>query len=280
MAGVKIVTDSGADIPKPLAEELDIAVVPLTVHFGDEEFKDGVDLELSEFYRRLHAGGQPRTTQPSPTDFEAVYRRLQADADAIVSVHLSSELSGTMQSASIAAAMDGIDVPVHVVDSRSASLGIGMLAVEAARMAKAGASAEDIVQHLEAIVARQKVLFLVDTLEYLQRNGRIGRAQAFVGGLLNIKPLLTIDDGVVAPLERARGRAKARARLLELVTQGAQGQRVKVAVMHADALEEAESLASELRSRLDVEELVVGQLGATIGTHAGPGTLGVVFYSV
>ena len=228
----------------------------------------------------LHAGGQPRTTQPSPTDFEAVYRRLQADADAIVSVHLSSELSGTMQSASIAAAMDGIDVPVHVVDSRSASLGIGMLAVEAARMAKAGASAEDIVQHLEAIVARQKVLFLVDTLEYLQRNGRIGRAQAFVGGLLNIKPLLTIDDGVVAPLERARGRAKARARLLELVTQGAQGQRVKVAVMHADALEEAESLASELRSRLDVEELVVGQLGATIGTHAGPGTLGVVFYSV
>lgn len=280
MAGVKIVTDSGADIPKPLAEELDIAVVPLTVHFGDEEFKDGVDLELSEFYRRLHAGGQPRTTQPSPTDFEAVYRRLQADADAIVSVHLSSQLSGTMQSASIAAAMDGIDVPVHVVDSRSASLGIGMLAVEAARMAKAGASAEDIVQHLEAIVARQKVLFLVDTLEYLQRNGRIGRAQAFVGGLLNIKPLLTIDDGVVAPLERARGRAKARARLLELVTQGAQGQRVKVAVMHADALEEAESLASELRSRLDVEELVVGQLGATIGTHAGPGTLGVVFYSV
>jgi len=280
MAGVKIVTDSGADIPKPLAEELDIAVVPLTVHFGDEEFKDGVDLELSEFYRRLHAGGQPRTTQPSPTDFEAVYRRLQVDADAIVSVHLSSELSGTMQSASIAAAMDGIDVPVHVVDSRSASLGIGMLAVEAARMAKAGASAEDIVQHLEAIVARQKVLFLVDTLEYLQRNGRIGRAQAFVGGLLNIKPLLTIDDGVVAPLERARGRAKARARLLELVTQGAQGQRVKVAVMHADALEEAESLASELRSRLDVEELVVGQLGATIGTHAGPGTLGVVFYSV
>lgn len=280
MAGVKIVTDSGADIPKPLAEELDIAVVPLTVHFGDEEFKDGVDLELSEFYRRLHAAGQPRTTQPSPTDFEAVYRRLQADADAIVSVHLSSELSGTMQSASIAAAMDGIDVPVHVVDSRSASLGIGMLAVEAARMAKAGASAEDIVQHLEAIVARQKVLFLVDTLEYLQRNGRIGRAQAFVGGLLNIKPLLTIDDGVVAPLERARGRAKARARLLELVTQGAQGQRVKVAVMHADALEEAESLASELRSRLDVEELVVGQLGATIGTHAGPGTLGVVFYSV
>ena len=106
MAGVKIVTDSGADIPKPLAEELDIAVVPLTVHFGDEEFKDGVDLELSEFYRRLHAGGQPRTTQPSPTDFEAVYRRLQADADAIVSVHLSSELSGTMQSAPIAAAMD------------------------------------------------------------------------------------------------------------------------------------------------------------------------------
>src|SRR5690606_21464366 len=123
-------------------------------------------------------------------------------------------------------------------------------------------------------------LFVVDTLEFLQRNGRIGRAQAFVGGLLNIKPLLTIDDGVVAPLERARGRAKARARLVELVAEGAAGQRVRVAVMHADAADEAESLASELRARLDVEELLVGQLGPTIGTHAGPGTIGVVFHSV
>src|SRR5690606_15393842 len=195
MAGVKVVTDSGADIPKNVREELDIAVVPLTIHFGEEEFKDGVDLDTTEFYRRLHAGGLPRTTQPSPADFEAVYRRLQDEADAIVSVHLSSELSGTMQSAVLASTMDGVAVPVHVVDTRSASLGIGLLAIEAARMARAGAAAADIVQRLEELVARQRVLFVVDTLEFLQRNGRIGRAQAFVGGLLNIKPLLTIDDG-------------------------------------------------------------------------------------
>lgn len=280
MAGVKIVTDSGADIPKHLVEELDITVVPLTIHFGDEEFKDGVDLDTTQFYSRLQAGGQPRTTQPSPADFEAAYVKLQDEADAIVSCHLSSELSGTMQSAVLASSMDGIDVPVHLVDTRSASLGIGMMAIEAARMAKDGASAEDIVERLQGIVARQKVLFVVDTLEYLQRNGRIGRAQAFVGGLLNIKPLLTIDDGVVAPLERARGRAKARARLLELVTSGVGNEKVRMSIMHADAADEAESLAAELRSRVDVDELIVGQLGATIGTHAGPGTVGVVYYSV
>ncbi len=155
-----------------------------------------------------------------------------------------------------------------------------MLAIEAARMAKDGASAEDIVQHVQGIVQRQQVFFLVDTLEYLQRNGRIGRASAFVGGLLNIKPLLTIDDGVVAPLERARGRNKARARLVELVASGVGDNKVRMAIMHADAAEEAEALAAELRSKVDVDELIVSQLGATIGTHAGPGTLGVVFYSV
>lgn len=280
MAGVKIVTDSGADIPKHLVEELDITVVPLTIHFGDEEFKDGVDLDTTQFYSRLQAGGQPRTTQPSPADFEAAYVKLQDEADAIVSCHLSSELSGTMQSAVLASTMDSVKVPVHVIDSRSASLGIGMLAIEAARMAKDGASAEDIVQHVQGIVQRQQVFFLVDTLEYLQRNGRIGRASAFVGGLLNIKPLLTIDDGVVAPLERARGRNKARARLVELVASGVGDNKVRMAIMHADAAEEAEALAAELRSKVDVDELIVSQLGATIGTHAGPGTLGVVFYSV
>lgn len=280
MARVKIVTDSGADIPADVAAELGITVVPLTIHFGDEEYKDGVEMDAKQFYQRLYAGHLPRTSQPSPAEFEAVYRELQQDADAIVSCHLSSELSGTMQSAVLASKMDGIDVPVHVVDSRSASLGIGWMAMEAARMAKDGVDAGAIASHVRAIAERHKVLFVVDTLEFLQRNGRIGRAQAFVGGLLNIKPLLTIDDGVVAPLERARGRAKARARLLDLVAAGVGDQRVRVGVMHSDAADEAEALAEQLRQRLNVEELMVGMLGATVGTHAGPGTLGVVFYPV
>lgn len=280
MARVKIVTDSGSDIPADIAEELGITVVPLTVHFGDEEYKDGVELDAKQFYQRLYAGDLPRTSQPSPAEFEAVYRELQQDADAIVSCHLSSELSGTMQSAVLASTMDGIDVPVHVVDSRSASLGIGWMAMEAARMAKDGADADTIVAHVQAIAERHKVLFVVDTLEFLQRNGRIGRAQAFVGGLLNIKPLLTIDDGVVAPLERARGRAKARARLLDLVSAGVDGRRIRVGVMHGDVPDEAEALAEQLRERVDVEELMIGQLGATIGTHAGPGTIGIVYYPV
>jgi len=281
MAGVRVVTDSGADIPKELREELGIAVVPLTIHFGDEEFKDGVDLDTAAFYARLRAGGQPRTTQPSPADFEAVYRRLQEEgAEAIVSCHLSSEMSGTMQSAVLASTMESIKVRVHVVDTRSASIGIGLCAIEAARLARAGKPVEEIVAHVQGIVKRLQVYFLVDTLEYLHRNGRIGRASAFLGGLLNIKPLLTIDDGVVAPLERARGRAKARARLVELVKAGVGDSKVCMGVVHADAREEGEALAAELQSSLNVEELILTELGPTIGTHVGPGTMGVVCYTV
>jgi len=277
MADIRVVTDSGADIPPSLAAELGIRVVPLTIHFGDEERRDGVDLTPEEFYRRLRSGEMSRTTQPAPADFEAVYRALAEEgADMIVSCHLSSELSGTMQSANIAA--QSVDVPVHVVDTRSASLGTGLVAVEAARLAREGADIDVILARAKSVVAQQRVLFMVDTLEYLQRNGRIGKAQAFLGGLLNVKPILTLADGVVAPLERARGRAKAVARLLDRLSETAGGVPLRIAVMHGDARAEAESLAEQIRARVQVKELLIGLLGPTIGTHAGPGTLGMVYY--
>ena len=277
MADIRVVTDSGADLPKDLAAELGIRIVPLTIHFGDEERRDGADLSTDEFYRRLRAGEMSRTTQPAPADFEAVYRALQEEgADAVISCHLSSAMSGTMQSASIAA--QAVDVPVHVVDTRSASMGNGLVAIECARLARAGAGVEEILARARDVIARQRILFMVDTLEYLQRNGRIGRAQAFLGGLLNVKPILTVEDGVVAPLERARGRAKAVSRLLERMVEEAGETPQRVAVMHGDAPAEAAELAVQIRARVPVAELITAVLGPTVGTHAGPGTLGMVFY--
>lgn len=277
MAKIRVVADSGCDIPKDMADELGIRLVPLTIHFGDEERQDGVDLSPEEFYRRLRAGELSRTTQPAPAAFEAVYRALAEEGvEAIVSIHLSSKLSGTMQSASLAA--QSVAVPVHVVDSRSASLGSGLIAIEAARMARDGASVDEILERARAIVAQQQVLFMVDTLEYLQRNGRIGKAQAFLGGLLNLKPILTLEDGIVAPLERARGRAKAVARLLDRLAATAGAAPLRVAVLHGDAPAEAAALAGQIRARVQVAELFIGLLGPTIGTHVGPGTLGMVYY--
>ena len=277
MADIRVVTDSGADIPNEMARELGIRTVPLTIHFGDEERHDGVDLSVEEFYRRLRAGEMSRTTQPAPADFEAVYRALAHEgAEAIISCHMSSKLSGTFQSAALAA--QAVDVPVHVVDTRSASLGSGLVAIEAARLAREGADLEVILARINSIITQQRVLFMVDTLEYLQRNGRIGKAQAFVGGLLNVKPILTLEDGVVAPLERARGRAKAIARLMERLGETAGGVPLRVALVHADAAEAAAAVAEQVRSRVRVAEMITNLLGPTIGTHTGPGTLGIVYY--
>lgn len=276
MAVIRVVTDSGADLPRELVEELGITVVPLAINFEAERLRDGVDLTPSTFYDRLAGGEQPSTTQPSPADFEAAYRAVAEEADVIISCHLSGSLSGTVQSATIAARE--LNVPVHVLDTRSASLGIGFLAMEADRMAREGVAVPDIMTRLQTIVDEQSVLFLVDTLEYLQRNGRIGRAQAFVGGLLNIKPLLMLQDGIVAPVERARGRRAAVDRLLERMEQTAAGKPLRVGIMHANVPEEASTLRDQILTRFSVEQLIVTELGPTVGAHVGPGAMGVVFY--
>lgn len=278
MAVIKVVTDSGADIPHPFATDLDIKIVPLTINFGSEQFLDGVDIQPQTFYERLRAGDHPSTTQPSPADFESAYREVAKEADIIISCHLSGALSGTVQSATLAARE--IDVPVHVLDTRSASLGIGILAIEAARMAKSGRPIDEILPRLQSIIDTQRVLFLVDTLEYLQRNGRIGRAQAFVGGLLNIKPLLMLEDGVVTPLERARGRRAATLRLLERMAEDYSDDPFRLGIMHAGVPEEAAAFRDQILTRFNVEELTVTELGPTVGAHAGPGSLGVVYLPV
>lgn len=280
---VHVVTDSTADLTPELIKEFGVTspvhIVPLTIHFGEEEYRDGVDLSTEEFYRKLRESHQmPRTSQPSPAAFIDVYSQVSQPGETILSFHISSKLSGTYQSALLAARQFD-DRRIEVVDTRSASLGVGLIALRAAELAERGAEPDEILILCREMINHSRVFFLVDTLEYLQKNGRIGKAQAIVGGLLNVKPILTLEDGVVAPLDKVRGKAKARARLLERLIEGTSPDSVAAgAVVHAQAPEEADSLTQAVAAQFPTSRIVTGQLGPTVGTHVGPGTLGVVAF--
>jgi len=281
VARIKIVTDSTADIPQAMARDLGLTVVPLTVFFGPESFLDGVELKPSEFYAKLVSSPHhPKTSQPSPADFAAVYNGLKSETDTIISIHLSSHLSGTYQSAVLAKGMvDGVDV--EVVDSKGASMSFGVTVIEAARAVRAGWSKDQVLTLVDRMVRNVGVYFCVDTLEYLRRNGRIGKASALLGSLLNIKPVLTLEDGIVAPFEKLRGQNRVIPRLVELMQQKmGPEKRIRVAVVHADARDQAEKLLEAVRGGFEVDEATISDIGPVIGTHTGPGTLAVIFYGV
>lgn len=274
---VRLVTDSTADLPESLVRKYDITVVPLYVHFGEESLRDGVDIWASEFYYRLeNSGVLPQTSQPSPGDFLEAYRPLVEAGEEVLSIHLSRALSGTCHSAELAADMVG-GAGVRVVDSGLASLGVGMVVLEAARRIEAGAGREEAAEAVRRASQRLVVYFVVETLEYLRKNGRIGRASEFLGSLLNIKPVLTLQDGVVAPVEKARGKGKALGRIFELLHERLGDKAARFAVVHGDRPEEAASLAERVKREFNcVEPPFTGYVGPVIGCHAGPGLLGVV----
>jgi DegV family protein with EDD domain len=272
---VRIVTDSTSDLPPALCERLGIAVVPLNVHVGERVYRDGVDLDAEQFFQILAARSDiPRTSQPSPALFAETYRQLTADGSAVVSIHISSKLSGTVRSALLA--RDGLPEPeqVTVIDSLSASLGLGLLVLEAAEQARAGASRETIVSWIERRIPMVRIMFVVDTLEYLQRGGRIGRASAFLGSLLSIRPILKLEEGEVQPVERVRTRARALDRLAEFVETFPRIDRL--AILHGGAPGEAAALLDRIGARCPAERVLVGRYGPVIGAHAGPGGIGVV----
>ena len=274
MAQVKIVTDTGADLPRELADKHSIAVVPLRVNFGQESYLDGQEISSTELYEKLVTCKETAsTTQPNPQEFAKVYQELTADGSKIVSIHLSGGLSGTQQSATIAASMvpEGL---VKVVDSRQASIGVGLLVLYAAKLAENGAPQDEIIEAVKAMSSRMSTYFMVDTLEYLQRNGRIGKAQALVGSLLQIKPVLTIEDGLVAAKEKVRGKAKAERRLLEVMREDMGEQNIWVGLVHGNVPQEAERIAAKIRADFNCDRFVVSLIGGTIGVHAGPGTIG------
>lgn len=273
---VAIVTDSTADLPNDLAAARSISVVPLTLHFEGRTLLDGVDITPAEFYRRLPtATVHPTTSQPSPGRFAETYTRLLADHKEVVSIHISEKLSGTYASARQAADMTDLK-RVRVIDSHVVSMSLGLVTLAASVLAAQGLDGASIQSRIEEMRDSVETYFSVATLEYLRRGGRIGRAGALMGSVLQVKPVLCIRDGQVTPLERVRTFERALNRIIELTRAVDRGDGVCVIVGHADAQSDAERVARELEAV--AETLLIQPLGPVVGAHAGPGVVGVGCY--
>jgi len=271
-----LVTDSTADIPLDQAQADGITVVPLTVFFGDEAYLDGVDLDNASFYRKLQASKElPRTSQPSPAAFQEAFINLINDgADAILSVLLSSKLSGTYQSACTArdTLPDTVKkIPIEIIDSKNISIAMSRSIIRAAQEVKEGLSLPEIKAHILDELSRTRILCVLDTLEYVKRGGRIGGARAFLGNMLSVKPIISLKDGEVIPVEQPRTRNKAYARVAELMRDMGKIEHVSI----AESSEEfSEQLAQYVRT-VYTGDLPMYKLGATLGTHTGPGTAAI-----
>ncbi|MCB1030367.1 MAG: DegV family protein [Acidimicrobiales bacterium] len=272
---VKIVTDSAADLTPEQARDNDVTVVPLTIRFGDDEYVDGVDLDAQGFYDKMAATDVlPATAAPSPGAFEQAFRDAGANGDPVVCINLSSALSATMQSAQTAAKAIGDEINLHVVDSRSITGGQGLQVLAAAKAAQEGASAEEIVALVESLSTRTKVFGALNTLDNLKKGGRIGGAEAMIGSMLSIKPIIDISSGSVEKAGKPRTRSKAFAWLRDRLFEA--GEVENLAVLHgcADDFEELIELISPRYSR---DQITVWTIGPIIGSHGGPGVAGLVW---
>jgi DegV family protein with EDD domain len=274
---VVVVTDSTAYLPDGLADQLSVQVVPLQVVLGGRSGAEGSEVTPAQVAAALAAWVPVSTSRPTPAEFATVYREaLEAGASGVVSLHLSRELSGTWDSARLAAAEVGAD-SIRVVDSRSAAMGLGFAVLAAAEAAAAGGSPEEVYAAAVGTAERTTTLFYVDTLEHLRRGGRIGAAQALLGTALSVKPILHVREGRIVPLEKVRTVSKGTARLEALAVAAAGDGPADVAVHHLAAAERAALLAERLRTRLpQVKQFYASEVGAVVGAHVGPGVLGVV----
>jgi DegV family protein with EDD domain len=275
-----IVLDSTSDFPDAATLYPNMRVVPLYVRFGAESFRDHVEMSPEDFYARLASATElPTTSQPTPQDFLTTYEELAA-YERIWSIHLSAKLSGTYQSAALASDEIG-GGKVRLVDAETASCACSMLALAIQRRLERGTTDDEIASLVDRFKARNEVVFTVETLEYLQKGGRIGRAAAFAGALLNIKPILSVEDGVVAPLTRVRGRRKALQEFSRLFTSSTEDTpALRVAIAHANAPEwvgALTKLVEDTRPQGEIE--LVRLLGAVVGTHAGPGAVGFFWWT-
>jgi DegV family protein with EDD domain len=272
---VAIVTDSTADLPAELRERLGISMIPLNIHIGSESFRDQIDLSTDEFMRRLaETDDMPSTSQPSSGLFEQTFRTLATDHDEIVCILISSRLSGTVQSAQIAAESVRDTIRVDVVDSLNATLGCGFQVLNAAQLASEGLGAEAIAAQLRTQTSSYHVIFFVETLDHLRRGGRIGKAASLLGSALKLRPLLRVDEGQVVPFERTRTRRRAIEALVGFAENLPGIERI--AVLYNTTPEDADLLGARTRSLARQEpEILVAQLGPVLGTHVGPGTLGL-----
>jgi DegV family protein with EDD domain len=275
---IRVVTDSSCDLPQSLVDALRIEIVPLTIRFGDEELVDRDELDTDEFWHRLeHVKALPETAAPSAGAFEAKFRELLArGATGIVCINLSAHLSATMQAAQVAAAAVARDIPVQVIDSQSASMGLGNLCLTAARRAADGDSLESIVNEVVNRRDRTKLFATLDTLEFLKRGGRVGNARALLGTVLSIKPVIEVREGVVEEAGKVRTRSKA----LRLLAAKASEEKIEhLAVLHGNA-PDLDELLQLLEPVFPRDDIITGVVGPVIGTHAGPRVIGVTFQVV
>ena len=272
---IAIVTDSTADLPEDVRERLNIHCVPLNVHFGDDTFRDRVDISSDEFLRRLTSSSVlPTTSQPASGVFEKLFRDLAESHDAIICIVLSSKLSGTFQSAQVAAEAVSDLIVVELVDSLNSSLALGLQAVRAHELREGGTSHDEIARVLRNETNSYHLLFFAETLEYLHRGGRIGKAATLFGSLLQLKPLIRVEEGVVIPFERTRTRKKAIAGLEAFIAGFATIE--NLAVLHINTPDDADALLANVSARAQKIDIPIGQFGPVVATHVGPGALGVV----
>jgi len=269
--GFAVVTDSTADLPDEWRDRYGIEVVPLKVLFGNETFRDRVDMTDEEFFRRLGAATKlPTTSAPSPGEFAAVYERLAKEYEGCISIHIGAQLSATAEAARVGAQSVG-GFRVHVIDSETVTMPMAFLC----RIAAESATLEAAAAAVQERVPRCRVLALLDTLRYLEMGGRVSRAQAMIGTMLDLKPLLLVADREIKPVERTRTRARAIKRMVEFLRTELPVEHL--AVVHGQAREEAESIAAGLRAEIPELEIPIGAIGCVLGTHTGPGALGLVY---
>jgi DegV family protein with EDD domain len=269
---VKIVADSASDIPLDLAEELGITIVPVNIQFGDQVFRDRVELTTDEFYKKLQSNAVlPKTSAPAPGTFRETYEKLATESDAIVSIHVSSQMSATCDAARLACA--DFNFPVTIVDSETASMACGLLVIIAARAVLDGASQSDIVALLNSAIPRTITYGVFSTLEYLQKGGRIGKAQAFLGSMLKLNPVLAISRGEVLPVARIRTRPKAVERMCEIVRD--LGTIEEMSIMGTTNPKDTEDLANRLSPLFPKDRIYYATIGPAMGTYVGPDAVGV-----
>jgi DegV family protein with EDD domain len=272
---VRIVTDSTADLPPQLAQELGIAVVPVYVRFGDKSYRDGIEISYDELYDKLvNSPVYPSTSQPTPADFAQVYRELSKETDEIISIHVSGKLSGTYSSALQGKKLVDSKTNITVIDSESVTIGLGIITISAARLSLLNESLNGILEDIKQTKMNIHLLGVLDTLKYLALGGRIGRARALLGSVLNVKPLITIRNGEISPVGNVRTHAKAVEKLFEFVKGASNIQ--DLAIIHNTTPDDAISLKDRLGSFVKSDRLYMARLGPALGVHAGPGMLGVV----
>lgn len=278
---VKILADSACDLTKEYYDQYNIDMVPLTVHLGEEEYKDGVEISPKKIYDAMREGATTKTSQVSPHTFKSIFTSYAESNQPLVYLAFSSELSGTYQTAKM---MEQEikekfpNAPLHVIDTKCASIGYGLVILRAAQLAQEGGTADEIIDLATYHAQHMEHIFTVDDLEYLYRGGRVSRTAAFVGSLLRIKPLLHVEDGKLIPIEKIRGSKRVLNRMVEVMEErGTDFTNQVIGISHGDDLKTAEKLATIIKDKFAVKDVIIEMVGSVIGAHSGPGTIALFF---